>query len=91
MYFFLRGRGGCTQDININRASDGLQKKKSNFAGFLGTKSRENRPISWEFLGQTWPESIGLKNGIFCGYFKDKFRWGLIRFALIRPAFLMFF
>ena len=31
--------------------------KKSNFVGFLGTKSQKNRPISGEFSGQTWLES----------------------------------
>ena len=33
----------------IIRASDRLQKKKSNFTGLLGTKTRKNRPISREF------------------------------------------
>ena len=33
------------------RASDNSQKKKSNFAGFLGTKSRKNRSIAREFSG----------------------------------------
>ena len=36
-----------------DRASDRLQKKKANFAGFLGTNSWKNRPISLEFSGQT--------------------------------------
>ena len=39
------------------RASDRSRKKKSNFAGFLGTNSRKNRPISREFSGQTSPKS----------------------------------
>ena len=43
----------------ISGASDRSQKKKSNFAGFLGTNSRKNRPISWLFsrqisLGINW-------------------------------------
>ena len=33
------------------RASDRSRKKKSHFAGFLGTDSRKNRPISREFRG----------------------------------------
>ena len=37
--------------ITLSRASDMLRKKKSNFAGFLGTNSRKNRPISQEFQG----------------------------------------
>ena len=36
------------------RASDRSRKKKSNFAGFLGTKSQKNRPISQEFCGNFW-------------------------------------
>ena len=39
------------------RASERSRKKKSNFAGFLGTNSRKNRPISREFSGQTSPKS----------------------------------
>ena len=35
----------------------GRGEKKSNFARFLGTSSRENRPISREFSGQTSPKS----------------------------------
>ena len=38
VYFFLRGRGDCTQDININRASDRLQKKKVKFRGIFRDK-----------------------------------------------------
>ena len=56
------------------RASDRSQKKKSNFAGILGTKWRKNPPILREFSGQTWPESNRLKNGGFCGYIQGKFR-----------------
>ena len=40
-----------------HRAADRSRKKKSNFAGFLGTNSQENRPISREFSGQTSPKS----------------------------------
>ena len=36
----------------ISRDSDRSQKKKSNFAGFLGTNSRKNRPILWLFSRQ---------------------------------------
>ena len=35
----------------------GRGKKKSNFAGFLGTKLQKNWPILWEISGQTCPES----------------------------------
>ena len=42
---------------NNNRASDRSWKRKSNFAGFLGTNSRKNRPIVREFSGQTSPKS----------------------------------
>ena len=41
------------EKISLSRASDRSRKKKSNFAGFLGTNSRKNRPISREFWGQT--------------------------------------
>ena len=55
------------------RASDRSRKKKSNFAGFLGTKLRKKSAnfagISWEFSGETWPESNWSKNGGFSGYF----------------------
>ena len=34
------------------RASDRSREKKSNFAGFLGSNSRKNRPISPEFRGK---------------------------------------
>ena len=34
------------------RASDRSRRKKSNFAGFLGSNSRKNRPISPEFRGK---------------------------------------
>ena len=37
--------------LTNTRASDRSGKKKSNFAGFLATNSRKNRPISREFLG----------------------------------------
>ena len=43
--------------LAFNRASDNSWKKKSNFAGFLGTKSQKNWPISREYSGQTWLES----------------------------------
>ena len=36
----------------ISRASDRSQKKKSNFARFLGTNSLKNRPILWLFSRQ---------------------------------------
>ena len=36
----------------ISRDSDRSQKKKSNFAGFLGTNLRKNRPILWLFSRQ---------------------------------------
>ena len=42
---------------SLCRASDRSWKKKSNFVGFLGTKSRKTRLILREVLGQTWPES----------------------------------
>ena len=42
------GKLGTVPEI---RASDRSRKKKSNFAGFWGTNSRKNRPISREFRG----------------------------------------
>jgi len=48
--FLLPGGSKCG-------ASGRSRKKKSNFVGFLGTKSRKNRLISREFLRQTWQES----------------------------------
>ena len=50
------------------RASDRSQKKKLNFVGFLGTNSRKNRPISWEFhrifQGKLHQNAIGKKQPI---------------------------
>ena len=47
--------------ITLSRASDMSRKKKSNFAGFLGTnfaeKSADFAEISGEFSGQTSPKS----------------------------------
>ena len=51
-----------------SRASDRSQRKKSNFAGFLGTNSRKNRPISREyrgkFQGKLRQKAIGKKRPI---------------------------
>ena len=44
-----------------DRASDRLQKKKANFAGFLGTNSRKNRPISLEFSRANFTEEQAVK------------------------------
>ena len=41
---------GALLPANV-RASDGSRKKNSNFAEYLGTNSRKNRPISQEFHG----------------------------------------
>ena len=40
--------------LTNTRASDRSGKKKSNFAGFLETNSRKNRPIQREFRGSFW-------------------------------------
>ena len=50
---------------SLSRASDRSRKKKTNFAGFSGTKSRKTRPILQEFSGQTWPKAIGKKTEDF--------------------------
>ena len=57
---YLMG-GGCRIDPQ-RRASDRSQMKKSNFAGFLGTNSRKNRPISREFLGENFTKKQSVKN-----------------------------
>jgi len=44
-----------------DRASDRSQKKKSNFVGFLGTNSWQNRPISLEFSGANFTEEQSVK------------------------------
>ena len=58
---------GCFGNI-FNRASDSSRKKKSNFAGFSGTKSQKNRSISWEFhgsfRGKLHQKAIGKKRPI---------------------------
>ena len=62
--------------ISNNRASDRPQKKKSNFAGFLGTNSRKNRLISREFCGSFWAnftKKQSVKNGRICVIFKANF------------------
>ena len=59
------------------RASDRSRKRKSNFAGFLGTNSRKNRPIRRNFVGlfgANFTKKWSVKNGWFCGYFQGKFR-----------------
>ena len=83
-----------TKDNFLCRASDRSWRKKSNFTGFLGTNSRKNHPISWEFHGNfraNFFKKQLVKNGQFCGYFQGKFRWKSIGFALIRPVFSTFF
>ena len=37
---------------SLGRVSDISRKKKQNFAGFSGAKSRKNRPISRDFCGK---------------------------------------
>ena len=59
------------------RASDWSRKKKSNFAGFLETKSRKNQPISREFRGNFrgklgW-KKIGKKTAAFVVIFSANF------------------
>ena len=63
--------------FTLSRASDRSWKKKSNFAGFLGTNSWKNRPILLEFRGSfqgKLHQKAIVKNGQFCGYFQCKFR-----------------
>ena len=59
------------------RASDRSQKKKSNFAGFLGTKLRKNQPILQEFYGnfrgKLGQKAIGKKTADFVVIFRAKF------------------
>ena len=63
-------------------------KNKSNFAGFLGTNSQKNWPISWEFLGQTSPKNNWSKTANFVVIFREN---SLEIDRLIRPALLTFF
>ena len=77
------------------RATDRSQTKKSNFAGFLETKSQKNRTISREFRGnfrgKLGRKAIGTKWQILW-LFSGKILLEIDRLiALIRPAFLMFF
>ena len=53
----------------------------SNFAGFLGTNSRKNRPNFAGVFGANFTEKQSGKNGRFCGYFQGKFRKKSIGFA----------
>ena len=59
------------------RASDRSRKKKSNFAGFLGTKLRKNQPILQEFRGnfrgKLGQKAIGKKMADFLVIFRAKF------------------
>ena len=77
------------------RASDSSQTKKSNFAGFLETKSQKNRTISREFRGnfqgKLGRKAIGTKMADFVVIFRENFAEIDRLIALIRPAFLMFF
>ena len=58
---------------SLCRASDRSWKKKSNFAGFLGTKSRKTRPISQEFWGKLGQEAIAKKTAEFVVIFGANF------------------
>ena len=40
------------------------RKKKSKFAGFLGTNSRKNPPISREFQGKLHQKAVGKKRPV---------------------------
>ena len=66
---------GALLPANV-RASDGSRKKNSNFAEYLGTNSRKNRPISQEFHGsfrsKLHQKAIG-KNADFVVLFKANF------------------
>ena len=79
---------------NLNRASDRSRKKKSNLAGFLGTNSRKNQPISREvcgsFRGKLHQKAIGIKR-LILWLFSRQISLEIYPFALIRPAFLTFF
>ena len=59
------------------KASDRSRKKKSNFAGFLGTKLPKNQPILREFRGNFWgklgQKAIGKKTADFVVIFGAKF------------------
>ena len=59
------------------RASDRSRKKKSNFAGFLGTKLLKNQPILWEFhgnfQGKLGQKAIAKKTADFVVIFRTKF------------------
>ena len=59
------------------RASDWSRKKKSNFAGFLGTKLRKNQPMSREFRGnfrgKLGQKKIGKKTAAFVVIFSANF------------------
>ena len=57
-------------DLPFFRASDILQKKKQNFAGFSGANSRKNRPISWDFRRKK--VKIRGKIGRFLGFLQEK-------------------
>ena len=54
------------------RASDRSRKKKSNFAGFLGTNSRKKQRISREFRGsfqgKLHQKAISKKQPILCSF-----------------------
>ena len=51
-FFLVRGHSILESVYNLVRASDRSRKKKSNFSGFLGTNSRQNRSTSREFRGR---------------------------------------
>ena len=64
-------------DYDLNRASNRSRKKKSNFVGFSGTKSRKNRLILREFRGNFWGKldwkAIGEKTVDFVVIFRANF------------------
>ena len=73
----------------------GCRKKIQILRVFVGTKSRKNRTISWEFCGNFWGKlglkAIGIKMVDFV-VISGQISLEIDRFfLLIRPAFLMFF
>ena len=57
--------------------------KKSNFAGFSETNSREKMVDFARIFGSNFAEKRSVKNDRFRGNFLGKFRWRAIGFALI--------
>ena len=83
-----------TLQFSLVRASDRSRKKSQISRDFQVQICAKIGRFHGNFagvFGADFTKKQSVKNSSFCGYFQGKFRQKSIGFALIRPAFLMFF